>query len=258
MKRCEIRQSSCLIPTPSSHKKKTPSIGFKQPKTFADIITSIDPINIKISCRPSSRPNERFFSKKRTKPLFYNNKENKKMRNPVKYFRIVPRNVQPNELEKTLYEELFDMPCIKSVASSVDLNGMISESYEFIEMNNSSIHPSRIFISQLSNSCATTNRKEQGMKTKDIQDENCNNKENIQNDVRGIEATLHKLKQQIQFSSFNSTKKQSLLKLIIEMNSVLHTKTDYKSYISFVKPLTEVDTNAKKAHPHSNMRIYDN
>ena len=165
------------------------------------------------------------------------------------YFQVVPSDTNKEEFESLLFNELFDMPCVKSVVSSCDLNGMISESCEFIEMNNSSIHPSRIFRSQLSNSCAASINKDMGLISRSKGIDKFDNKENMKNDDTVIQNMLTHLKHRIQFSGFNSSKKQAMLKLVIDLNTVLNSEAESKSYVYFGKPLDGLPENMRVDGP---------
>lgn len=221
MNKTDLRKSACTTPTPSSHKKKTQSLCLRQPRTFADIKVSIDPNLSRSSWRPNKGMFDPRFTKRKPKPIYFTGTIRANARDPIEYFRTVPDGMAGPDLEALLFDELFEMPVVRSVVSSCDLNAVISESCEFIEMNNSSIHPSRIFRSGLSNSCVTGSKKEAMAVSRDCGREPFDNKENENSDEKAISTLITQLRKRVQFSGLTSCKKQSMLKTIAELDAQL-------------------------------------
>lgn len=241
-----------ILLTPSSQRKKTQSISFRKPKTFADIVGSIEPQYGRLSCKSHKRQIDQKILNRNHKPLYYGTITPVYANDPVDYFRVVPTDIADPEFENLLFNELFDIPCIRSVVSTSDLNGYIPESCEVIEMNNSSLHPSRIFMSQLSNSCQTVGKKPQCSVTQDKVLELQGNKENIGSSEKAIQVILNGLRKSIQFSGLSSCKKQSMLKLLVDLGVVLSADGNVKACHLSQNPIDKVVRSLRVEHSIEN------
>lgn len=236
----EFRKERKNMNSNSTAKKKYQSLARKRFKTFADIKHCID----SPSAFQSVKNHRMITIQKDSKFRSIYNQENRysvEMQDPLDYFHCFDVNTTPDELEIELHDSFFGMPCTKSVTSHSDANIAITESYEFVEMNNNSIHISRVFRSQLTSSFKTTSNRDDMINTKKRQMEVEINKENIRCDAQRILTMLQALKKSVQLSSLDTSKKQVMMKGIVDLTGILNSEEPlrgkYLSQESFGKYL---------------------
>lgn len=234
MKINELRKSTRQPSNKSSVAKKIrQSLTRQRMKTFADIKYCAD-----ATPQSTASKSNRLLSNKKmvggVKSSFYQNyRPAVSCAKPEEYFSVLPQHIRVDVLEQQLYGQLFCMSPVKSVNSKSEVNLAITESYEFVEMNNNSIHVSRVFRSQLTNSFKTASNREDMKNSKKFQAEAQNNKENYRNDEQKIASMLHTLKKNVQFSGIDTCKKHSIVKGIVEMEDILKAEEQFKGkYLS--------------------------
>ena len=236
-----------LKPKPQADptKQKHSNYNHKRLKTFSEIKKCLKPSksqcstkNIKITVEPKRSVALRKSRNSRMESV-------KAIKTPKKFFRCFSKDINPFLLEVTMYEEFFNKPYKNSVESESESNRQISESYEFVEMNNQSIHVSKVFRSQISNSFKTSSNKEDLniMPKKFIQ--MGEEKENSKNEEQRILNMVLRLKKSVQFSNIDNYKKKLLTNLIKDFEGILDDgesfKTKHQSQQSFGKHLYKRD-----------------
>ena len=233
MKTNELKKSTFQFTNTTNINNKQPIKERKRLKTFADIKHHIDgPIY-----STTAKNNRPILDKKMVKGhkrfLHRNNHHPFSSKNPSDYFRCQPPDMSPETLETQLYDDFFSLPCIQSITSKSEDNIEITESYEFVEMNNNSIRISRVFRSQLSNSFKTSINREDMINTKkkpmDVHDD----KENFRNEEQKIFTQIQNLKRNIQFSALDTPKKQNMMKGLVGLEDILNSSANFKDkYLS--------------------------
>ena len=230
MKINEIRKSTRQLSNNSNAtKKRRQSLTRQRLRTFADIKHCID-----LTPQSTASKSTRFLADTRLsrgiKSSFYNKaKIPTEGVDPEKYFCPMASNTKPETLETRLFDEFFGLSCKKSESDNSQVNNLaITESYEFVEMNNNSIHVSRVFRSQLTNSFKTaSNREDVKNPPRRPVDSGCD-KENCRNDEQQIATMLRALKKNIQMSGMDACRKQSMVKGIAEMEETLRADERFK------------------------------
>lgn len=224
----------------TTSKKRNQSMARKRLRTFADIKHCIDPTPQSTAFK-SNRLTVEHKVVRGYKSSYHHNQLMTENITPEEYFCCFTKNIPKDVLETHLYEELFGLPCIKSMTSKSEANLAITESYEFVEMNNNSIHVSRVFISQLTNSFKTTSNRDNIKQQQKGHIKPRDDKENFRNDEQRIASMLQVLKKNVQFSSLDTSKKQLMIKGIADLGEILNSddqvKVKYLSQESFGKYL---------------------
>jgi len=242
MKFNEIRRSTRQQSNNSSttHKHAL-SPARKRVRTFADIKQHIES-TANSTASKSNRASATQKLASRCRSSFYASaRPTVKRTTAAEYFATVRASAKIEELEVQLYDQLFGMPVAQSVASQSEANLAITESYEFVEMNNKSVHVSRVFRSQLSNSFKTPSYRDEPAKLKKRKPELQHDKENYRNDEQRISSMLLALKKNVQFSGVDAIKKHMLVRGVAQIEDILQSddtqKGKYASQQSFGKYL---------------------
>ena len=234
MKTNEFRKSTRQLLNTTTTKKPRQSQARKRLKTFADIKNCIDsPAHQSLFKSNRVTIIDRKMAKDHKKSCYHNPRDFKEEKDPVNYFQCYSKEIPSDVLETYLYDELFSLPCIKSVTSQSEPNIVISESYEFVEMNNNSIHVSRVFRSQMTNSFKTSINREDMINSKIKPVETQDNKENFRSDEHRILTLIKALKKNVQFSGLDTSKKHIMFKGLTGLEEILNSDEPFKGkYLS--------------------------
>lgn len=224
--RRSMRQQSHTSNT--THKNRL-SPARKRIRTFADIKQRIESSANSSASKSNRAPIAQKIASRCRSSFYASARPTVKRVCAADYFAVVCKGTRAEELEAELYDQLFGMPVAQSVTSNSHGNIAITGSYEFVEMNNNSVHISRVFRSQHSNSFKTPSYRDEPQKPMKLKLEIQNDKENYRNDEQRISNMLMALKKNVQFSTIDAYKKHTMVRGIVQIEDILQSDECHKS-----------------------------